>query len=91
VRIFRSGRIIGHDEITGYTQDQSFRYAHRSSLPVRDYHGEIDLKPADGGGTVIHWQVSFRPKYPGTGWLLRRGLTKFIGELTRGLARHAAA
>jgi hypothetical protein len=91
VRIFRNGRITGHDEITGFTEDRSFQYAHRSVLPVRDYRGEIDLTPADGGGTVIRWRVSFRPKVPGTGWLLRRALTTFIGELTGGLARHAAA
>lgn len=90
VRILRNGRITGHDEITGFTENRSFRYAHRSALPVRDYRGEIDLTPADGGGTVIHWQVSFQPKIPGTGWLLRRALTTFIGELTSGLARHAA-
>ncbi|MFL6140362.1 MAG: SRPBCC family protein [Labedaea sp.] len=91
VRIFRNGRITGHDEITGLTENRSFRYAHRSTLPVRDYRGEIGLTPAGGGGTVIHWRVSFRPKIPGTGWLLRRGLTTFVGELTRGLARHATA
>jgi hypothetical protein len=91
VRMFRNGRILGHDEITGFTQDRAFSYAHRSTLPVRDYRGEVELRPADGGGTEIHWRVSYEPKIPGTGWALRRGLTRFLGQVTRGLARYAAA
>ena len=90
VRIFRNGRITGHDEILGFTKDRSLRYGHRSELPVRDYRGEVELRPADGGGTEIRWRVSFLPKVPGTGWVLRRGLTRFIGELAGGLARYAA-
>jgi hypothetical protein len=90
VRRFRNGRITGYDEVTGFTRDRSFSYAHLSGLPVRDYRGEVTLEPAAGGGTVIHWRVSFRPKVPGTGWLLRRGLTPFLGKVVRGLAGHAA-
>jgi hypothetical protein len=90
VRIFRNGRITGRDEVTGFTQDQRFSYAHSSGLPVRDYRGEVNLRPADGGGTTIHWRVSFLPKVPGTGWLLRLALGRFIGRITRGLARYAA-
>jgi hypothetical protein len=90
VRVFVNGRITGRDEITGFTPDRSFSYAHTSSLPVRDYTGRIELIPAEGGGTAIHWQVSFLPKVPGTGWLLRRALTPFITGLVHGLAGHAA-
>ena len=89
VRIFRSGRIVGRDEILGFTQDRSFRYAHRKGLPVRDYRGEVDLTP-DGAGTSIRWRVSYSPKVPGTGWLLRKALTRFLAGVTRGLATHAA-
>ena len=89
VRIFRNGRITGRDEITGFTQDRAFSYAHLEGLPVRDYRGEVNLSPADGGGTVIHWRVSFSPKIPGTGWLLRLILTRFVGQVVRGLARYA--
>jgi hypothetical protein len=90
VRIFRSGRITGRDEILGFTPDRSFRYAHLNGLPVRDYQGEVDLRPADGGGTTIHWRVSFSPKVPGTGWVLHKGLTRFLTRTVRGLASHAA-
>jgi hypothetical protein len=91
VRLLRNGRILGHDEITGFTKDRSFSYAHTSSLPVRDYRGEVTLTPVDGGGTTIHWRVSYFPKYFGTGWFLRLGLTRFITGMTRGLASYATA
>lgn len=91
IRIFRNGRITGRDEILGFTKDRTFRYAHINGLPVRDYRGEVDLRPTDGGGTTIHWRVSFAPKLPGTGWLVHKALTRFIRAITRGLARHAAA
>jgi hypothetical protein len=89
IRIFRNGRITGRDKILGFTKDRTFSYAHINGMPVRDYRGEVDLRPAEGGGTTIHWRVSFSAKVPGTGWLLHKGLTRFIGQVTRGLAAHA--
>jgi len=89
VRIFRNGRVTGRDEVTGFTPDRSFSYAHLEGLPVRDYRGEVTLSPADGGGTVIHWRVSFSPKVPGTGVVLRLGLTRFLRQVVRSLARYA--
>lgn len=90
VRAFTSGRVRGRDEVTGFEPDRQFRYNHIEGLPVRDYRGVIDLVPV-GGGTDITWTVSFAPKYPGTGWLLRRALNGFIGRNVDGLARHAAS
>jgi uncharacterized protein YndB with AHSA1/START domain len=90
VRLFRSGKVIGHDEIVELVPDRRFAYAHTSNLPVRNYRGEIDLEPTDGG-TAIRWVSTFEPKIPGTGALLRRGLTRFIAACTSGLAEHAAS
>jgi hypothetical protein len=69
--------------------ERRFAYAHTSNLPIRDYRGEVDLRPA-GAGTEIRWASSFAPKVPGTGWLLRRGLDGFVAKLATGLAEHAA-
>jgi uncharacterized protein YndB with AHSA1/START domain len=90
VRLFRGGRVVGHDEIVELVPDRRLAYAHTSNLPVRNYRGEVDLEPV-GEGTTIRWVSTFDPKWPGTGWLLRRGLDGFVAKLAHGLAEHAAA
>jgi hypothetical protein len=89
VRVLRRGRVEGRDTIAELVPDRRFVYTHVSSLPVRDYRGEIDLEPS-GEGTAIRWVSSFEPKIPGTGRLIRRGLDGFIAEMTNGLAEGAA-
>jgi hypothetical protein len=89
VRVFRNGRNRWSDRVTGYQQDRRFRYVHLGGLPVRDYEGQIDLTP-DNGGTVINWRVTFDAKFFGTGMFVHRALTTFIGAATQGLARYAA-
>ena len=68
MRVLRSGRVTGRDTIVELVPDRRLSYTHTSSLPVRDYRGDIDLTPV-AGGTEIHWATSFEPKYPGTGGL----------------------
>jgi hypothetical protein len=89
VRILRSGKVTGRDTIAELIPERRFAYTHASSLPVKGYRGEVDLQPADGG-TSIRWATSFEPKYPGTGWILKRGLSRFIAQMTDGLAQGAA-
>jgi uncharacterized protein YndB with AHSA1/START domain len=89
VRVLRSGKVTGRDTIAELVPERRFAYTHESSLPVKDYRGEIDLQPADGG-TSIRWVSTFRPKFPGTGPLVKRGLGKFIASMTEGLAQGAA-
>ena len=89
VRELRSGRITGRDEIVELVPDRRFSYEHTSSLPVRDYRGDVELEPV-AEGTRIRWTVAFDPKFPGTGPIVRRALDGFVAKLTDGLARHAA-
>jgi hypothetical protein len=65
-------------------------YALRSGLPVRGYRADVDLEP-NGQGTAIRSRSSFDPKWPGTGWLIRRRLSGITDGFVRGLAAHAAA
>ena len=90
VRRFRSGRVDGRDEIVELVADRRFSYTHTSNLPIRNYRAEVDLEPA-GQGTVIRWVSTFDPKFPATGWLMRRGLDGFVAGLAHGLAKHATA
>jgi hypothetical protein len=89
VRVFVNGRVRGRDEITGFAEDRQFRYSHLEGLPVRDYRGVVDLVPIEAG-TDITWTVSFGAKYYGTGWVLRRGLDRFLQRVVDGLAKYAA-
>jgi hypothetical protein len=89
VRMFRNGRLAGWDEVTGFEQDRRFRYRHLRGLPVRNYEGDVNLTP-DGDGTTIKWRVTFDPKFPGTGWLVHRALTRFVGSVVDGLGRYAS-
>jgi hypothetical protein len=90
VRILRRGRVTGRDTILAFTQDRSFSYGHQGLPGVKDYRGDIELTPADGG-TSIRWRVSYSSSFPGSGALLRKGLTRFIGELVAGLASYAGS
>lgn len=90
VRVFRSGRVTGRDEIVELVPNRRFSYTHTSSLPIRNYRADVDLEPTSGG-TAIRWVSRFEPKVPGTGWLVRRALSGFVARLTHGLADHATA
>jgi hypothetical protein len=88
IRVFRKGKTIGRDQVAGLIPDRRFSYLHLSGLPVRDYRGDVDLEPT-ADGTRIRWHISFRPKVPGTGWLMWWGIDRFAKQCARGLAAHA--
>lgn len=90
IRVNHKGRTVGRDEIIDLVPNERFVYRSLSGVPVRDYIGEITLTPTPDGGTTIRWQSSFFPKTAGMGWLLQRGLTKFLRECVQGLATAAS-
>ncbi|MGH3916939.1 MAG: SRPBCC family protein, partial [Pseudonocardiaceae bacterium] len=47
--VFRRGRVIGRDQVTELISDRRFSYRNLSGLPLRDYRGDIDLEPTEGG------------------------------------------
>jgi hypothetical protein len=91
VRVFRTGRHVSRERIVASEPDRHFAYVLLSGLPLRDYRADVELTPAASGGTEIRWRSVFRAKVPGTGWIYRWALGRFVRELVRGLARHAAA
>lgn len=88
IRVFRRGRTVGRDRVVDAAPAERFVYESLSGLPARDYLAEVELT-AVVGGTDITWQASFLPKMPGTGWLLERGLRRFLYQCARGVAEHA--
>jgi Polyketide cyclase / dehydrase and lipid transport len=89
IRVFRRGRTTGRDQIVEVVPGRRLGYVSLSGLPVRDYRAHVELEPA-GDGTTIRWQASFAPKVPGTGWVVERGLGRFLDQCAEGLAKHAA-
>lgn len=90
IRVNRLGRTTGRDQILELVPNRKLKYATLSGLPFRDYVGEVDLEPAPDGGTSIRWHSSFFPKVPGSGWIMERGLRRFLGQCVTGLADYAA-
>jgi Polyketide cyclase / dehydrase and lipid transport len=90
IRVFRTGRIATREEIVQLLPERRFSYVLLSGLAIRNYRADVDLEPT-GRGTVIHWHSAFTAKVPGSGWLYRRQLARFIGQLVQGLAAHAEA
>jgi uncharacterized protein YndB with AHSA1/START domain len=91
IRRFRLGRTTGHDQILELVPNRGLKYSSRSNLPVRDYVGEVVLGDVPEGGTTIHWHSSFLPKTPGIGWIVERGIRRFLEKCTRGLAEYATS
>lgn len=91
IRVFRQGRTTGRDQILELIPNRRIQYASLSGLPVRNYVGAVDLAPAPGRGTTIHWYSSFYPSTPGTGWLVELGLRRFLQQCAQGLAEYAAS
>jgi len=90
VRRFRTGRIRTRERIVEIVPDRRLSYVLESGMAIRDYRADVDLTPLADGGTEIRWHSSFRAKFPATGWIYRRALTRFVTELVHGLAARAA-
>jgi hypothetical protein len=89
IRVFRTGRTTSREEVVELVPEHRFSYALLSGLPLRNYRADVDLTPAGDGGTVIHWRSRFTAKVPGTGWIYRWALGRFIQRCVDGLAAHA--
>jgi len=56
-------------------------YSIRSVIPVRNHRADVWLSARADGGTDIRWVAHFAPKVPGTGALLRVGVSKGLEML----------
>ncbi len=90
IRVFRTGRTVSREELVELVPGRRLSYRLLSGLPLRGYRADVDLTP-DGTGTRIRWHSTFRPRVPGTGWLYRLVLGRFIQRCADGLAVYAAA
>ena len=90
IRYFKTGNVTSQEEIVALTPGRSLSYVAFAGLPLKDHRADVELSDAPGGGTTIIWREAFRPRYPGTGWLIRRFLRCFVQKCADGLAQAAA-
>ncbi len=90
IRLFRTGRVRSRERIVERVPDRRFSYELISGLAIKGYRAVVELTP-EGTGTAIHWHSSFDAKVPGTGWIYRTALDRFIRQVVAGLAARAAA
>lgn len=89
LRIFTTGRHRSTERVVTVEPYSVFSYTLEAGMPIKDYVAKVTLTPT-ATGTSINWHSTFRPRTPGTGWILRRGLGDFIGQTVQGLAAAAA-
>lgn len=85
----RIGDIV--EEITDYVPGVSYRYRILKGVPVSCHSGEMRLAHATVDGrpcTALTWEVRFRSRLPGLGWLIRLAYRRKIQAALDGL-RHA--
>jgi hypothetical protein len=73
------------ERVTALEPDERFEYDLLSGLPIRNYHGTVTLRDAEGGGTEIHWQSRFDPPLL-MGFLWRGAMLKVIRDVSEDLA-----
>lgn len=91
-RLFLRGRTRNEEEIERFEPGRVLGYTViGGNIPVRDYHSEVTLTPADGGATRITWRSTFRGRWPGSGGLVAGRLGPFLQETVNKLAAAAEA
>ncbi len=76
VWVMHRGRTRARERVVELTPDRRVAYTLLSGLPLADYRARFDLAPS-GTGTDIHWHSEFRAR-PGTGWIYRFALRRFM-------------
>lgn len=89
IRRFTHGKTVSRECIVAFEPPHWLAYQLLAGLPVRDYRADVTLQRTPEGGTAIRWQARFESLVPGMGWLVRRRLEPFLGEVARRLARRA--
>jgi uncharacterized protein YndB with AHSA1/START domain len=85
VRVVRVAGLAIEEVVTAFKREERLEYGVSAGAPVRDCRGEVVLTPARGN-TLVRWTVTLRPLVPGSGWLLRRVVSRLLEDSLSGLA-----
>jgi hypothetical protein len=90
VHRFDTGRYRSLEEVVVSDRPHHFAYVLVSGLPLKNYRADVTVEAVDGGSRIT-WRSTFQAKVPLTGWIFRRRLGSFIGEIVEALAARASA
>lgn len=85
-RLVAVGLVPAEEQILEARRPDYQRYTLLAGMPVSDYDGQVRLQET-ADGTALTWTGVFRPRIPGTGWVL----AKFLGMSVRFVATRAIA
>ncbi|MCL2533463.1 MAG: SRPBCC family protein [Nocardiaceae bacterium] len=89
VRLVGNQRSRTPEEITIDDRPHMHGYRVLTRWPVRDYESRVEFLPRGDGTTTVRWSGEFVERIPGTGWLWKRFLLRFLGGLADNLIREA--
>ncbi|PSR69691.1 SRPBCC family protein [Nocardia sp. MDA0666] len=90
VRLMGTPRFRTPEQITVDDRPHVHAYRILTRWPVRDYHARVEFTSHDDGTTTVRWSGEFIERIPGTGWLWKRFLLRFLGDLADNLLIAAA-
>jgi len=84
IRIVVIGKRQFREKLENIKPQYNISYSLLSGAPVNDYIGNIDIEPFRTN-TLIKWNVQFRPKVLGSGWIVKwfvkRTINYIISEI----------
>jgi hypothetical protein len=88
IRKIKTGKYVNHEEIVQLVPNRKFSYIILDGM-LQEYKGDVTLTTLAEGGTKIEWTGTFHMSIPGTGWLMKLYLTRFMQRAVGNLARQA--
>ena len=80
IRIVTIGKRQFRERLENKNPRCNLSYSLLSGAPVNNYMGNIDIEPI-GTNTLIKWNVQFRPKVLGSGWIVKWFVKKTINYI----------
>ncbi len=89
LRIYRTPPLKLLEEVVELTPERRVGYILLSGLPFEGYRADVDIQPADGGGSQIRWSSRFVVTWPLARGFFRRFMQGVLDEMVVKLAREA--
>ncbi len=86
IRTITIGTVRVRESLEAVRPQQSFTYKILSGAPMKDHIAIAEFIPR-GSSTEIRWNVEFKPKVPGIGWIVgmvtKKAINQYIDEIEK--------